>query len=461
MRKLDIVIMANKNLWRRKARTILTCLGVIIGTTSIVVMLSLGIGLKTSMERNMAQWGSLNIIRIYQGMQYDYEGNPTGEARRLNDETVTELKGMAGVTAVSPAYEINGEARLGRKQGYLNIVGLDLDAMEDLEFSAEYGRLPTSEERFTIVAGAQVINNFWDERASRSRGPIYNEQPGQQDPAQLLDQRIALSVLNHSNPDNKKNFNFIVVGVLDEKNMERAWQVFASLDDVKRIRDFMTQGSQGSTGGPSPGMQEMGVMGPSVSASSRRGEDTSDDYNFILVGTKDLAQTKKVSAELREMGYNAYSMADQLEGIEKTSRTIQAVLGGIGAITLFVAALGITNTMVMSIYERTREIGIIKVIGASFTDVRAIFLMEASLIGFIGGILGLALSYLASYIVNTVASGYMMMGGPGGMEGNISVIPLWLAAGAVGFAILIGLASGLYPANRAIKLSPIVAIRNE
>jgi putative ABC transport system permease protein len=465
MRKLDVISMANRNLWRRKARTILTCLGVVIGTASIVVMISLGIGLKVSMEESMAQWGSLNIIRIYPGMQYDREGNPTGEARRLNDETLAELKGIDGVLAVSPAYEINGEARLGRKRGHLNVVGMDLEAMEDLEFSVAHGHLPTAEERFTIVAGSEVINNFWDERASHSRGMVYHDmRPEQQDPAELLNQRITMTIYNQYNPDNKKNYNFMVVGVLDEKNMDRSWQVFASLDDVKRIRDFMTQGSRGgSTGASPPGMAMAIVKEMGVSASSRRGEDTSDDYNYILVRTEDIAQTKKVSAELRDRGFNAYSMADSLEGIEQTSRTIQAVLGGIGGITLFVAAIGITNTMVMSIYERTREIGIIKVIGASFADVRSIFLTEASLIGFIGGIAGLGLSYLASYIVNTVAAGYLQsgMGMMGGTPGNISVIPVWLAAGALGFAIFIGLASGLYPANRAIKLSPIVAIRNE
>ena len=385
------------------------------------------------------------------------------QARRLNDETLAELKGIDGVVAISPAYEISGESRLGRKRGYLNIVGLDLEAMEDLEFSVAHGRLPTAEERFTIVAGSQVINNFWDERAPRSR-MVHDMWPEQQDPAELLNQRITMSIHNQYNPDNKKNYNFMVVGVLDEKNMDRSWQVFAALDDVKRIRDFMTQGSRGgSTGASPPGMAMVIAKEMGVSASSRRGEDTSNDYNYILVRTEDVAQTKKVSAELRDRGFNAYSMADSLEGIEQTSRTIQAVLGGIGGITLFVAAIGITNTMVMSIYERTREIGIIKVIGASFADVRAIFLAEASLIGFIGGIAGLGLSYLASYILNTIAAGYLQsgMGMMGNTPGKISVIPVWLAAGALGFAIFIGLASGLYPANRAIKLSPIVAIRNE
>jgi putative ABC transport system permease protein len=458
MRKRDLLIMANNNLWRRKARTILTCLGVLIGTASIVVMLSLGIGLKQTMERDMARWGSLNIINIYPGMHYDYEGNATGEEHRLNDETVTELKGIPGVVAVSPAYEINGEARLGRKRGWLNIVGMDPDALEDLEFTVSDGRLPTTEERFTLVAGSQVINQFWDERAAQDfrHGP-----PPQQDPAELLNQRISISIFNQYNSDKKKNYNFTVVGVLDEKNMDRAWQAYGSLEDVKRIHDFMLQPSKsGNTS-----VYEGGAfMGPTVKVerADRRGaDDTRNDYNFILVRTNDVAQTKEVSKELRERGFNAYSMADSLEDIEKFSKTIQAVLGGIGGITLLVAALGITNTMIMSIYERTREIGIIKVIGASFTDIRALFLTEASLIGLIGGILGLVFSYLASGIINKITAGYMQSGMEAGPPPSISVIPVWLAAFAIGFAILIGLGSGLYPANRAIKLSPIVAIRNE
>lgn len=466
MRKRDIILMANNNLWRRKARTILTCLGVVIGTASIVVMISLGIGLRVSMEQSMAQWGSLNIIRIHPGMQYDYEGNPTGEEKRLTDETIEELKAINGVVAVSPAYNVYGEARLGRKQGHLNIVGVDPATMEDLEFTLSHGRLPAMDERFTIVAGSQVINNFWDERSAR-QGRMMMEGPQQQDPAELLDKRILLTIHNQADYEKKQNFNFFVVGILDEKNMERAWEVYGSIHDIKRLRDFMMQGveSSQSMGGSVKVVGMSGGMRIATSVSSRQGsrrDDRKDDYDYILVKTKDVSQTKIVSKELRDRGYNAWSMADSLEGIENTSRTIQAILGGIGGITLFVAAIGITNTMVMSIYERTREIGIIKVIGASFGDVRALFLTEASLIGLMGGILGLGLSYLASGIINTLASGYMQSGMMGGAPAaNISIIPVWLAAFAVCFAIMIGLCSGLYPANRAIKLSPIVAIRNE
>ena len=468
MRKRDLLLMANQNLWRRKARTILTCLGVIIGTASIVVMISLGIGLRVTMEKSMAQWGSLNIINVHPGMQYDENGNPTGEEKRMTDETVEELKAIPGVTVVSPVYNIDGEAQLGRKKGYLSIVGIDPSVMEELEFTVSHGRLLSPEDRFAVVAGSQVINNFWDERAARRGSMMMREEPRQQDSSELLDQRIQLTIRNQANNERKQNF--FVVGILDETNMDRAWQVYGSIYDIKRMRDFMMQGANSSNQMMGPMAKEVIYSGGGMMVSTsrvsgsqgNRKEDRSKDYNSIMVRTKDVGQTKAVSAELRKRGYNAWSMADSLEGIENTSRTLQAILGGIGGITLFVAALGITNTMIMSIYERTREIGIMKVIGASFSDVRSIFLTEAALIGLFGGILGLGFSYGASSIVNRLSADYIQRGMMmGGATASISVIPVWLAVFAVVFSIFIGLAAGLYPASRAIRVSPIVAIRNE
>ena len=164
---------------------------------------------------------------------------------------------------------------------------------------------------------------------------------------------------------------------------------------------------------------------------------------------------------IKDLGYSCWSMADSLEGIENTSRTVQAILGGIGAITLLVAALGITNTMIMSIYERTKESGIMKVIGATFSDIHSLFMVEAGMIGFIGGTLGLGLSYGVSKIINHIAGQYLNNGMAMEEVTNISLIPPYLALFAVGFAIIIGLVAGLYPAYRAVRLSPISAIRNE
>ena len=136
---------------------------------------------------------------------------------------------------------------------------------------------------------------------------------------------------------------------------------------------------------------------------------------------------------------------------------IQAVLGGIGAVSMFVAAISIANTMMMSIYERTKEIGVLKVLGCSLGSIRNMFLIEAGFIGFMGGTAGLALSYGISELVNRFLGSALM----GGQSGDISRIPPWLAGTAVVFAIIVGILAGLLPALRAMKLSPLAAIRNE
>ena len=176
--------------------------------------------------------------------------------------------------------------------------------------------------------------------------------------------------------------------------------------------------------------------------------------------TGDVADTKTVLQSIKDAGYNAYSIAESLEGVEDSMKVFQLALGGIGGITLLVAAIGIINTMVMSIYERTKEIAIMKVIGATFGDIRFLFLAEAGMIVFFGGIMGLGFSYWLSFIINQLSGDFMGNYVGTGEALSLSVIPWWLALFAIGFSIMIGLLAGVYPANRAVKLSPIEAMRN-
>ena len=167
---------------------------------------------------------------------------------------------------------------------------------------------------------------------------------------------------------------------------------------------------------------------------------------------------EEVQKKLTDMGFQASSNADWMKQSEQQSSMIQAVLGGIGAVSLFVAAIGIANTMMMSIYERTKEIGIIKVLGCDMKVIRNMFLLESGFIGFMGGVVGLAFSEAVSFAINHLLNiGQSMTG----MSGNISRIPLWLAAASLAFAVFIGMAAGFFPALRAMKLSPLAAIRNE
>ena len=162
--------------------------------------------------------------------------------------------------------------------------------------------------------------------------------------------------------------------------------------------------------------------------------------------------------ELKAIGYEVYSAMDYVSGMKKIAGSLQLLLGAIGSVSLFVAAIGIANTMIMSIYERTAEIGIMKVIGARLTDIKRMFLLEAMLIGIIGGFLGVIISLGISAVLNNV--GLSFIAEMQSVEGaDVSVIPVWLCAAAMLFSGVIGLISGYLPARRAMKLSALNALR--
>ena len=163
------------------------------------------------------------------------------------------------------------------------------------------------------------------------------------------------------------------------------------------------------------------------------------------------------------MGYYGETNKEWIEETEKQFMIIEAVLGGIGAVAMLVAAISIANTMTMSTYERTKEIGVMKVLGCALGNIRSMFLAEAAFIGFLGGVAGIILSYVLSIVLNKVIAPRFMGDMLEGYGSNVSIsaIPLWLVALAIVFSTLIGMIAGFFPAQRATKLSPLAAIRNE
>ena len=153
--------------------------------------------------------------------------------------------------------------------------------------------------------------------------------------------------------------------------------------------------------------------------------------------------------------------------MEKEARQKQMMLGGLGAISLVVAAIGITNTMVMSISERTKEIGVMKALGCYVRDIRALFLAEAGCIGLLGGVVSCVISFVAAFIANIVTLGgpsadnlrIALLGGDG--PARVCVTPLWLLLFAIVFSVLIGLGSGYYPANKAVRIPALEAIKSD
>jgi ABC-type antimicrobial peptide transport system permease subunit len=217
---------------------------------------------------------------------------------------------------------------------------------------------------------------------------------------------------------------------------DTAYNVYMHIDTVKKINE-------------------------DTARAEKRNYDRSAGYQQAMVYVDNIEDVSAVSDAIRQMGLQTSSLNDALEMMQDQARMIQAVLGGIGAISLLVAALGITNTMIMSIYERTKEIGIMKVIGANLPDIRRLFLVEAAFIGFAGGLAGIALSYGVSALMNKAL--LPLIGGAiGGMPAErMSLIPLWLPLAALAFSTVIGVLAGYSPARRAMNLSALDSIRNE
>ena len=188
-----------------------------------------------------------------------------------------------------------------------------------------------------------------------------------------------------------------------------------------------------------------------------------DGFNNVIVKADSPEVVVSVTEGINELGFMAYSPQSTVQGINSFFIVLQLIFGGIGAIALLVAAIGIANTMTMAILERTREIGLMKAVGATNRDVLSIFLGEAAGIGFLGGLGGILLGWGGGKIVNVLALQYLSGQAQQGMiPTNFSTsTPPWLLLFAIIFATLVGFLSGLYPALRAATLEPVMALKYE
>lgn len=444
MSNIDLIRMGIKNLWRRKLRTFLTVLGVIIGTTSIIVMLSLGFGMSDAMQNQIEQMGSLTTITVnkgYGGMRMG-GGTSGGNSREvaLDDKAVESFKKIPNVAAVTPILETSGLLINGRYQTHASIKGIDPDVMEDFDFKIAEGRLLNNMDDLVAIYGGEMKHSFYNPKDS-GRGP-YREPK-----IDLMKDRIFFtfdqSYGSKPMPGEKKpvykEYKIKTAGILAEGDYEKAWSIYLP---IKTLQKMIAEKDKAENVKPEPGKKK------------------DKGYQTILVKVDDIKNVQTIQQELKDMGHEAFSLNDWLDEMKKTAGIFQAVLGGIGAVSLLVAAIGITNTMVMSIYERTKEIGVMKVIGASIKDIKRLFLFESALIGLLGGILGVGFSLLLSFIANKFGAQFGNFMGTGG-EAKISIIPIWLSFAAMGFSALIGVLSGYYPAKRAMSLSALEAIRTE
>ena len=201
-------------------------------------------------------------------------------------------------------------------------------------------------------------------------------------------------------------------------------------------------------------------------ATGERSNTGLQGYDTVYVQVSSVEQVDRIEDQINQSGFTAYSIQSQLRQLNLLFSAIQAVLGAVGGVALLVAGFGIANAMIMAIYERTREIGLMKAVGARNREIMAIFLTEAGLIGMFGGIAGAAIGWLLGKGVGLIAQAYLRsvisQADTGGTAiPNLIYTPLWLILFAVGFSALVGVISGLYPALRAPcgSIHPGVKIR--
>ena len=451
MRFLDLLTMSINNLRRRKVRTALTVLGVVIGTASVVVMVSLGIGLNALMMEMYSSYGSMTAIEIY---NYGNNGNngTSDNPLYLTDDTVKEFLRIPHVTSASPVLETNVILKQGVYETNTSINGVTREFMEQIPLGQ--GKLPDPKStEMEFIYGNAVVQ--WFQNSKTGKGYWDTQELPDIDYMNkpmfvIFDTDAYYQSRSGGSGDGTpvkapKKYLIrtagVVEGGIDDYN-SYAYGVYTDIDQLK------TQLKKIYKKNPIPGQP-----------TNKKGKPYSYFiYNQAYVYVDDMENVTAVQKAITDMGFQANSQMEWIEQSQPTYNMIQLVLGGIGAISLFVAAIGIANTMMMSIYERTKEIGVIKVLGCDLRTIRNMFLLESGFIGFMGGVIGVAISYGIGFIMNHfLGIGQIMTG----QAGDISRIPLWLAAAAVVFAIFVGMAAGFFPSLRAMHLSPLAAIRNE
>jgi ABC-type antimicrobial peptide transport system permease subunit len=353
-----------------------------------------------------------------------------------------------------------------------NIIAIDSSFLPYMKLEVENGYMPSEGDSEWILFGSLQARMFYDEKkplTMKERDAMWNPDYTKPPKVDLVKEKITVqnpSAVYLPNPSTGwweekqlkgklKKFTLDKVGVLKRVENNYGW-------DEHEYSVYMDYNIAVEL------VKEMEKLARVKAKDSQLGQ-----YDQVRIKVKDIKTSETVQKKLmEEQGVMVnYGLADMRDEMQKTQNTMQMILGGIGAMSLIVAAIGIANTMFMSIYERTKEIGVMKVLGCPLFGIKSMFLFEASIIGFCGGILGSGISVAGSYAMNNVESfkkalGNMSSGGmslySGGMEqGDISVIPLWLIVAAIAFATVVGFVSGYLPARRATKISALEAIRNE
>lgn len=483
---LDILNLALRNLRQAKLRATLTTMGVIVGVAVIVTMVSFGLGLQRNMLARFSALDLFNEIQVFgqglsnlAGVVRDGGRRDEGERRNarertdkkpsriLDDAGVSEISKIPGVAYVEPNVNFGGYVRSNGKVLSQNVGGANI---------------PNASSRFqNFSAGKMISSPIAEEAVVTER---FTRDFGYEKPADAIGKTVELLAAPEESKEGQdteeERPNFFGIPLDDEgldessANLQtRAFRIAGVLNT-----EIKEGAGQGGLRGLLPGAgiyiplqmahdwsrQHRGPMSRVALALARQGgnltEGQTEGYDSAVVRVADPVALTEVRKQITDLGFASFSIVDELDQIRTVFLIVDSVLGLLGGISLLVASFGIANTMIMSILERTREIGIMKAIGAEDREIKLIFFVEAAVIGVFGGVLGVLVAWGIDGLANRLAYRFILK--PQGASFiDFFSLPPYLSIGAVLFALLVSIVAALYPAARAARIDPVRALRHD
>ena len=474
MKLSDMIGLGFDNLRRTKLRTFLTTLGVVIGIGALTSMISFGTGMQKNITDTFKENDLFTSLYIT-SQKIDVEEMASGDLDNmvnllkqpsvpLTDSTLQEIQCIPGVEIAFPEIRFPVKIRIGDHETRTHLQALPA-AMGSFK---PYNEILSGEFFNNDTSTTLVIR--WETLKQMNLFVQDETRPLRQSDGDTLN---GMSIVRSDSIVGKPIE--IVSAALDVSQFPTNPMLSFLSPDRSVIRESVTEftvsGILKKSGTFSGNHLKGGVIVPlkAVGKIPRLGfssvwellgrMEKKDAYNSIYVRIESMGAMTPVREKIERMGLHVFSITDQLDEIKRGFMIMDAILGAIGTIALIVAALGIINTMIMSILERTREIGIMKAIGGSESEIRTIFFIEAGTIGLIGAIFGLILGWLVTRIANMIANAQFLPKGE--LPVDFFYFPMWLILGAVAFSLVISLAAGLYPANRAARVNPVEALRHD
>ena len=437
------------NMKRRKIRTFLTVLGVMIGVISVVALMSVGLGVKKEMIDSVVDSGSVNQIKVYS------ETGGKHKDRMITDKTIETFSKFSNVSGCYSVYEVPVTMKYGEYEYYGNLVGVPGDELSTWKLINGENVIKDSDGK-GFAAGSSVGKLFFNPNTYTSF-----EKKEKKGIGSLTGRRF--DTVFGWGDENAKTVKLKLTGVLADESADKASDDDSDDDSDNTEGEVYTSTYSEKSQTIYCDMDYLKSLLKRVSVDGKlEGQPVDGNgnsyrefiYTAAIVTVDDTNNVDAIVKKFQDMGYQTENAKEYLDTIQKYLKMIQLLLGGIGTIALVVAVIGISNTMTTSVFDRVNEIGILKVLGCDIDELRLLFLAEAAIIGAAGGVLGVGCSYGVKVIIDKCAvSMFHLAKGT-----NISYIPWWLALAGMMGSVVLGVAAGYFPARWATKLRPIDAV---